>query len=143
MQALATALAGVIVGILLRYVADWLTESRRVRKEFRDAALCVYDELRANVVKLEIALETAEDPELLELQTYQSHQMLLARHLPAEVRDAVRGAYVHGRVHRAFQVRNRQGQRVGSTPVVQEALDKARRARELLRSYIPEGTAEI
>jgi len=52
-------------------------------------------------------------------------------------------------VHRAFQIiRNRPKmsagrERVASTPVVQEALDKARRAREMLRPYIPKGAAEI
>jgi hypothetical protein len=55
----------------------------------------------------------------------------------------VRGAYIHARVHRAFQVRTKEGQWMGQTPVVEEALDKARRARELLRPHIPEGTAEI
>ena len=38
----------------------------------------------------------------------------------------VRGAYIHARVHRAFQVRTKQGQWMGQTPVVEEALNKAR-----------------
>jgi hypothetical protein len=94
-------------------------------------------------VKLEIALQASEDPEPLASQTYQSYQLILASRLSAEARDAVRGAFIHARVPRAFQVRNEQGQWVRSTPVVQQALDKAKRARELLRPYIPDGTAEI
>jgi hypothetical protein len=121
-----------------------IIETRRAGKEFRAAALLVNDELQANIVKLEIALETDEVPELLASQTYHAYQLILACRLSSAARDAVRGAYIHARVHRAFQVRSQAGdQWVGLTPVVEEALDKSRRARELLRPYIPEGAAEI
>jgi hypothetical protein len=146
---LITALVGVAFGFLLKTGYDWLVERSRADKEFRAAVLLVSDELRANVVKLEIALETAEDPEPLASHAYDTYQLILARRLPPEARDAVRGVYIHARVHRAFQVisnrpsMNPGRQRVASTPVVQEALDKARRAREMLRPYIPKGTAEI
>jgi hypothetical protein len=138
-----SALAGAVAGYLLKTCTDLIIEHRRADREFRAAALLVSDELQANIVKLKIALETTEDPEPLAIQTYHAYQLILARRLSSEARDAVRGAYIHARVPRAFQVRSGGGERVGSTPVVEDALDKSRRARELLRKYIPEGTAEI
>lgn len=139
---LLTALAGAVSGWLLKTGTDWITEKRRADKEFRAAALLVSDEIQANVVKLKIALDTDDDPELLTSQAYDNYQLILARRLSPEARDAVRGVYIHARVHRAFQ-EIKGNEWVGSTPVVQEALDKCRHARELLRPYIPEGTAEI
>ena len=138
-----SALAGAVAGYLLKTCTDLIIEHRRADKEFRAAALLVSDELQANIVKLEIAMETDEDPEPLAIQTYHAYQLILARRLASVARDAVRGAYIHARVPRAFQVRNNEGQRVGATPVIEDALDKSRRAREMLRPYIPEGTAEI
>lgn len=138
----ATAFGGVVLGALLTTWREWMTERRRTDREFDAAALVVSDEIRANVVKLEIALQTSEDPEPLANQTYQSCQLILLRRLSSEARDAVRGAYIHAQVHRAFQVRQ-QGQWVRSTPVVQEALDKAKRAQELLRPYLPNDAAAI
>jgi hypothetical protein len=143
MASVVPALVGVALGFVLKVAWDWITDRRRADKEFRAAALVVSDELQANIVQLEIALQTSQDPEPLASQTYQSYQLVLAIRLSSEARDAVRGAYIHARVHRAFQVRDEQGQWVRSTPVVQEALDKAKRARELLHPYIPAGTAEI
>jgi hypothetical protein len=140
---LLTGFGGVILGFLLKALTDWITGRRQEGRQFQAAALLVSDELQANVVKLEIALETEEDPEPLASDAYHRHELILARRLPREARDMVRGAYIHARVHRAFQVRTKQGQWMGQTPVVEEALDKARRARELLRPHIPEGTAEI
>ena len=140
---LITALVGVAFSFLLKTCADLVTEHRRANKAFRAAALLVSDEVQANIIKLEIAIETNEDPEPLASQTYDTYQLILAPRLSAEARDAVRGVYIHARVHRAFQVKNEEGERVGSTLVVEDALDKARRARELLRPYAPKGTAEI
>jgi hypothetical protein len=138
-----TALGGAVIGFLLRACYDWFIERRRADSEFRAAALLVSDELRANIVKLEIALETTEDPEPLASQAYDAYQMILARQLPPTARDAVRGSYIHARVPRAFQVRDQAGKRVASTPVVQEALDKSRLAHGLLSQYTPDGAAEI
>jgi hypothetical protein len=138
-----TALGGAVIGFLLKTGYDWLVERRRAESEFRAAALLVSDELRAYIVKLEIALQTTEDPEPLASQAYDAYQMILARHLPPTARDAVRGSYIHARVPRAFQVRNPAGGRVASTPVVQDALDKSKLARGLLSPYIPHGAAEI
>jgi hypothetical protein len=140
---LLTGFGGVILGFLLKALTDWYAGRRQEGRQFQAAALLVSDELQANVVKLEIALETEEDPEPLASDAYHRHELILARRLPPEARDVVRGAYIHARVHRAFQVRTKQGQWMGQTPVVEEALNKARRARELLRPHIPEGTAEI
>jgi hypothetical protein len=137
-----TGFGGVIFGFLLKALTDWNTERLREGRQFHAAALLVSDELRANVVKLEIALETEEDPEPLASDVYHRHELILARRLPPDTRDIVRGAYIHARVHRAFQVRTK-GEWRRQTPVVEEALNKARRARELLRPHIPEGTAEI
>jgi hypothetical protein len=139
---LVTGFGGVILGFLLKALTDWSTERRREGQQFQAAALLVSDELRANVVKLEIALETGEDPEPLASDIYHRHELILARRLPPETRDIVRGAYIHARVHRAFQVRTK-GEWRKQTHVVKEALDKAKLARELLRPHIPEGTAEI
>ena len=138
-----SALAGAILGYLLKTCTDLIIEHRRADKEFRAAVLLVSDELQANIVKLKIALDTAEDPESLASQAYDTYQLILARRLPPEARDAVRGVYIHARVPRAFQVRSIEGKRVGSTLVIEEAHNKSMRARELLRPYIPEGTAEI
>lgn len=140
---LVTGFGGVILGFVLKALADWNTGRRQEAQQFEAAALLVSDELRANVVKLEIALETEEDPESLGSDAYHRHELILARCLPPETRDMIRGAYIHARVHRAFQVRSKQGQWMRQTPVVEEALNKARRARELLHPHIPEGTAEI
>jgi hypothetical protein len=131
------------LGFLLKALADWNTGRRQEARRFQAAALLVSDELRANVVKLEIALETAQDPEPLASDAYHRYELILAQRLPPETRDMVRGAYIHARVHRAFQVRTKRGQWTRQTPVVQEALDKAKRARELLQPHIPKGTAEI
>lgn len=98
---LFSALGGATVGYLLRACHDWITEHLRAVKEFRAAALLVSDELRANIVKLENALKTREDPELLVSMAYDTYQLILARRLPPEARDAVRGAYIHARVPRA------------------------------------------
>jgi len=139
---LVTGFGGVILGFLLKALTDWSTERQREGRQFQAAALLVSDELRANVVKMEIALETGEDPEPLASDVYHRHELLLARRLPPETRDMVRGAYIHARVHRAFQIRTK-GEWRQQTPVVAEALHKAKRARELLRPHIPEDTAEI
>lgn len=140
---LVTGFGGVVLGYLLNIVRDWIVQSRRERDRFQAAALLVSDELRANIVKLEIARDTGEDPEPLASQAYHAHELILARHLPPDARDAVRGAYIHAQVPRAFQVRNPAGQRVGSTSVLEEALSKTARARELLKPHIPCGAAEI
>ena len=117
---------GVILGFLLKSVYDWYTGRRQEARQFQAAALLVSDELRANVVKLEIALETKEDPEPLASDAYYRYELILARRLPPEARDMVRGAYIHARVPRAFQVRakrgRRRGQWKGQTHVVEEAL---------------------
>jgi hypothetical protein len=118
-------------------------ERRRADRDFRAAALLVSDEMRANIVKMEIAIQTAEDPEPLASGAYDTYQMILARHLPPATRDAVRGAYIHARVPRAFQVKDLSGRRVASTKVVQEALNKSTVARGLLSPHIPPGAAEI
>ena len=140
---LVTGFGGTIVGFLLKVVSDWGTGKRQEDQQFQVAALLVSDELRANVVKLEIALQTSEDPESLASDAYHRHELILARRLPSEARDSVRAAYIHARVHRAFQVRSNQGEWVGQTPVVRDALDKARSAREQLRSYGPKDATEI
>jgi hypothetical protein len=134
---------GVILGFLLKAAADWWTGRRKETEQFHIAALLVRDELRANVVKLQIAVETEEDPEPLESGTYSRHEQILAKRLPADSRDAVRGAYVHAKVFRPFQLRTTQGARAGQTGVVEEALGKANRALELLHPHIPKGASEI
>jgi hypothetical protein len=138
---------GVLLGFLLKTVWDWYTGRRQETRQFHAAALLVSDELRANVVKLEIALETKENPEPLASDAYYRHELILAMRLPPKARDMVRGAYIHARVPRAFEVRTKRGrskgQWMGQTPVVEEALSKAKRARQLLSPHIPKGTAEI
>lgn len=140
---LVTGFGGVILGFLLKVLADWDAGRRQEDRLFQAAALLVSDELQANVVKLEIALETEEDPEPLASDAYHRHELILARRLPSEARDMVRGAYIHARVHRAFQLRTRQGEWAGQTQVVREALDKARQARKLLRLHAPDDIGEI
>jgi hypothetical protein len=136
---LVTGFGGVLLGFLLKALADWNTGRRQEARRFQATALLVSDELRANVVKLEIALETEEDPEPLASDAYHRHELILAQRLPPETRDMVRGAYIHARVHRAFQVRTKQGQWTRQTPVVQEALDKAKRAPRTTATSYPEG----
>ena len=101
-----------MIGFLLKVGYDSYMERLWAGQEFQAAALLVSDELQANVVTLEIAIQTAEDPELLASKAYDTYQMILARRLPPAARDAVRGAYIHARVPRAFQVRDQGGRRV-------------------------------
>jgi len=140
--AVVIGFGGVFLGYLLKVLTDWYTGRRQESRQFRAAALLVSDELQANIVKLEIALETEEDPEPLASDVYHRHELLLARRLDPETRDWVRGAYIHARVHRAFQVRHK-GEWQGQTHVVQEALIKARKARELLRLHSQGGWRDL
>lgn len=114
------------------------------RRRVEGAALLVWDELRANVVQLEIARETNEIPNL-ESQSYQDLQTDLARGLPMDVMNAVRAAYVFARVPRSLQRRTKVGEQVIVEPndLTLEALGRARRARDLLRAQLPPETEDI
>jgi hypothetical protein len=147
----ATFLSGGVVVFLVDRAWTAATNRREHKKRFRAAALLVSDELRANVVRLEVAYEAARAgaPEEIDLasQTYQEHQLLLAQYLDPETRDAVRGAYVFARVPRALQRVKWLSETERSVQVIavlaDEALRRARTARERLANYIPPGSAEI
>ena len=129
--AVGTTLA---VGVAL-YIAAWLAprladesakrveERQRHRDEetedrrFRAAALLVYDELRANLSLIEIAVKTSAIPEQLSFQTYADYQLLLAQHLAPEDRDDVRAAYVYARVPRVFIKKGAVARMGGNEPV--------------------------
>jgi hypothetical protein len=181
LTAIATAiaavgtLAAVAVAIYLAFKGAELArhgeeaaEQRRLTREadvedrqFKAAALLVRDELRANEVRYEIALNlqpgqpteegrAEEVPDGLASQTYQDLQLLLAQHsrLDQQTRDAVRGAYVFARVPRSLERRSGpgdgrgDGQPGGVAPgpidsQIKAALDRTRRALQLLAQHVP------
>jgi hypothetical protein len=132
--AIATTLA---VGVAL-YIAAWLAprladesakrveERQRHRddetedRRFRAAALLVYDELRANLSLIEIAVKTSAIPEQLSFETYADYQLLLAQHLSPDDRDDVRAAYVYARVPRVFIKKGTVARMGGSEPLQPE-----------------------
>jgi hypothetical protein len=142
---IATFLGGGIVGGIIAEAYHELKAFLQRRQERSAAALLVRDELRANIVQLEIALQAQEDPVGLRSETYDDLQMILARRLPAQVRDAVRQAYVHARVPRSLQFRQTDpmGTVIRPGPIATEALEKARRAHSLLAPHIPRGASDV
>jgi hypothetical protein len=131
--------------------------------------MLVADELRANIVRYEIALrlepgeaidrvayDEAEVPDGLASQTYQDLQHSLIGHqrLDPETRDAVRAAYVFARVPRSLEHRldptlsegwgggEPTPSAWGIVDQIKEALTRTRLAYSLLRSYVPP-SAEI
>lgn len=158
-------LAAVGVAIFLAYKgaglarrAEEAAEQRRLTREagvevrqFRAAALLVRDELRANIVRYEIALNlspgqpsqeghAAEIPDGLASQTYQDLQLRLAQHdrLDQATRDAVRSAYVFARVPRSLERRDGSGQGPAE-PIeaqIKAALDRTREAVLLLARHV-------
>jgi hypothetical protein len=54
---------GGLGGVIFTNLWSWATGARRDRKEFQAAALLVRDEIRANIVRFEIALEAEEMPD--------------------------------------------------------------------------------
>ena len=157
--------SAVVVALCIVWIDRWLggrAEAEAEQRSFKAAALLVWDELRANIVRFEIALGPArqasgssdspppmEVPDELAGQTYQDHQLLLAQHLDRETLDAIRAAYVFVRVPRAMVTRYGPFE-AAEGPIdeplesqVRTAFERARRAYELLERYIPEGTARI
>jgi hypothetical protein len=148
----AAFLGGGVAVFLLDNAWRALSGRWQQTRDKRVAALLVADELRANIVRLQIALEgTPEEVADLQSQTYQDFQAVLARHLDRETRDAVRAAYVFARVPRVLHRVNLFGvvtiSATGSPPPppvieiapiqehVKEALRRAEKAYGLLRRH--------
>jgi hypothetical protein len=141
----ASFLGGGIVGALAVEVYHEVRAFVRRRRELSLASLLVRDELRANIVQLEIALQGQEDPVGLRSETYDAYQMILATGLPGPTRDAVRQAYVHARVPRSLQYRISEAGSTVTRPsmIARDALEKAKAAHLLLASHIPQGASDV
>jgi hypothetical protein len=145
---IATFLGGGIVGVVASEVWRSFTRGWEVRKQRDAAALLVRDELQANIVRLRIARDGPEVPENLESATYRDLQMVLAQNLDRKALDAVRQAYIHARVPRAFQSLSpgpggRPTLVAPIVPIIIAALEKAEKAHELLGKYVPKDAAAI
>jgi len=141
----ATVVASFLSGSVITFVLGKLWEigaARRKRSsDLRTAALLVSDELRANIVRLEVALEGApEATDDLQSQTYQEFQAILARYLDRESRDLVRGAYVFARVPRVLHRLEgvTASHQLSVKPIrshIEEALRRAHEARSALAKH--------
>ncbi len=95
-SAVIGALVGGFLSILGGAVLVWvqrLHDDWRANEEFETAALMVSDELRANIVRLEIAQLANEVPDDLRNVIYLKQQMVIVPRIDRETCDAVRGYY--------------------------------------------------
>jgi hypothetical protein len=147
---LAQFAVGGLGGVIFTTLWTWFTGARREEQKFRAAALLVRDEIRANIVRNEIALQAEEMPDGLQSQTYQDLQVILASRMKNPDLDEVRAAYIHVRVPRALEFRVMQ---LGPRPewvdvepltdIIQVALDSCRRAYGVLGKHATKGAAEV
>jgi hypothetical protein len=108
------------------------------------AALLVRDEIYANLQSLRIIRDSNEPPGSLVSGTYQDLQVDLARGLPANVRDAVRHAYVFARAPRVLEFKQiATDQVLKPSQVINDAISACEAALALLKPHLPKGAAEI
>src|SRR5216683_5970323 len=112
----------VAVGATIAYQEFALFRERKSkRRDFPFQAMLVRDECYANLQTLKIINASKEPPPPLSSNAYDAYQLDLSRRLPAEVRDAVRHAYVYARAPRVLERRSPTGKVTMSSPVVQDA----------------------
>lgn len=142
MELTSVALGG-LGGAFLAFLANFCWSLYRERAESRLARLLVRDEIRANIVALEIAAETGELPDL-ESRTYQDLQLIAARHLPSDPLHDMRAAYIHVRVPRSLERHDSFGGVHRQKELLAAALAKARTAEAALDNrHVPKRSVRV
>ncbi len=137
---------GFAATVFIRWL-DHRAAARRDARQLRGAATMVLDEMAANIATLEVTLKYDQwsIPQLRD-SVYQDRQVLLVQGLPADVRAALRDAYIYAQAPRVlrYTVRTitpattpsvRVDHEAAAIPHVQACYDKTLKARELLEPF--------